>query len=176
MTSSRQSNDLAALARSAMAMVDPGYGSRRIPDQADEVFSHLVDRFSTLDKTQRTAFGISASPLLRAGLAAFGQRTATLAVRTHDASVLLPGLVGALFMAEEDWRDALPVLALVYRSGAMLGVDMERDIFLPARDLVGPRGREVIDGFLERSEDRRWPEVFGWTEGADEDGFLYTPQ
>lgn len=80
----------------------------------------------------------------------------------------------ALEAGTSDYRENLAVVALLHNSARKLS-DAPEMLFKTAAQLTGPRGAELLLGFLQRAPEARSIETFGFREGEGPMGFDYIP-
>jgi hypothetical protein len=97
-------------------------------------------------------------------------------VRESSRTDLWNGLVAKLIAAGVDFRDELPVMALLYNSAARLGENpgslLEEVVkTFPAAE----SGRKLFEMFLKRPDELKSIHSFGYSEGQGPHGFDYIP-
>jgi hypothetical protein len=151
-----------------------GYRSLPIPDRIDEDVAALL---STIGDDSR-AFGAYVALVEQLGLAdtllGFAERMASLGVRRGNLTHVWLGLVGvAVCMSVPvDYREALPVMALLYRSLERLDV-VPGPEFVDVARLGSEDVQRFVRTFLSRSDLPEIVERMWYTEGSDSDGFRF---
>lgn len=124
-----------------------GYLGVRVPHEFDDIVTSIVEEYRTNSPTGRRAMLDELSPRAAGVLSAYGQRMATMAVRTGSPESLRRGLIG-MGMADaalEDYRNNLIVLAAVNHAAAVLGRELGELVEEIAADLPEP----ALEGFRQ---------------------------
>jgi hypothetical protein len=150
-----------------------GYGPKPLPDPLDDLISTAIE-----DVTTQTGFEDALSAIAQFGTAevvnAFAARMASLAVREESVSTLRIG-IRALAMAASlirDYREVLPVAALLYRACSLIGA-VPAEEFSDAASLGDERATRLLRRFLERPDLERVVQAMGYIESSDADGFRF---
>jgi hypothetical protein len=149
-----------------------GYGQQPIPNERDEAITGMLEGYLSAPEDRRQEIRSSLSLSHANTLIAFSVRMASLAVRRLDSSCIRLGVLALLLARAKDTRDRLLVLPLHYRSAVKLEAD-PATIFRDAAAQTDGDGIEWITMFFLRKERNRQPEVMGYTESSDQDGFRY---
>jgi hypothetical protein len=100
-----------------------GYLRIRLPDERDSVVESVVRDYRSSTAAARSQILDAITPRVAGVLSAYGQRAASMAVRTQSVDTLMQGIVG-MGMADgrlDDYRNNLIVLAAVNHSADTLG-------------------------------------------------------
>ena len=106
-------------------------------------------------------------------LVAYAERMASLAVRRHDRSTLVKGLVALMLGGlDENRRESLMLLAPLEDSAARIGVDLT-ELFQEVSVVVGtPLDQNLMAWLMRDAEDRSLASM-GFDVGQDDSGFRY---
>ncbi|MGO1055274.1 hypothetical protein [Crossiella sp. CA198] len=106
-------------------------------------------------------------------LGTFAERAASIAVRHQDARELRAGLLAAAIALSVtgDFREELPVLALLYRAAEMIGNDPDLE-FSEICEKWSGLTREFVD-FPRRIPEDKTIQAMGYKEGDDKSGFRF---
>ncbi|MEU6378383.1 hypothetical protein [Streptomyces sp. NPDC046909] len=107
-------------------------------------------------------------------LSAYGQRMASMAVRTGALTDLRRGVVG-VGMAEgrlQDYRDNLFVLSAINDSASLIGTSLGK-VIDGLKDLLPPAGLAALRAFDRRVERDKSLEAFGLGRSGTGESFLY---
>lgn len=150
-----------------------GYGPAPIPCVIDEEVSDIVDFFYASDADDRQAMLAKMIAAHGFVLIAFAERMAARAIRENRPELITHGLAALRISANLVYfKEALPVVSLLYRSIQKLGLDA-RTVFGGAYGSEADDLGKVLDEFLCRSDEDRGIEAMGYIEGTDQDGFRY---
>lgn len=152
------------------------YWGCRLPSPSDARISEVCNLYMNANLTQRELLSSSLSQAAVFNLGAFSTRMAMLSVRQRSETLLLYGLV-ALIM-ELDWpdlpdvREVLMDLSIIYYSAAKL--DCAEALFQQAvQYAVRPFSRDIVLGYLKRTQENKRIEAMGWQEIAGPNGLIY---
>ena len=112
-----------------------GYLRIRLPHELDSVVVSVVEDYRGGADATRSQILDRITPRVAGVLSCYGQRAASMAVRTQSVDILMGGLI-AMGLADgrlEDYRSNLIVLAAVNHSADVLGRSMGELL-----DVVGP--------------------------------------
>jgi hypothetical protein len=147
--------------------------NRELPPEAIESIERLIDTFISADPmerediVERVEFPFAFVFQRYALLAAVG------AIRRNDPGLLSRGLIAlAISTAKTDWRDVLPLLALIYRSAVKLNLSPLK-LFHEAGQVALPSFRQLLDDFCARDEGARTIEFFHYKEVGEGANFAY---
>src|SRR5262245_24053367 len=151
-----------------------GYGHSRMPNPVDESVVQFITRYRDSDGEAQERIRSSLTEDYTAGLLAFAERMAVLAVRENDPERVLYGLLAiALEDFRVDQREDLLVLSLLLNSAIRIKADPEK-IFKQAAGSARPRVAEVMLQFLKNNKNKKKiVEQMGYKETTTEDGFDY---
>lgn len=115
----------------------------------------------------------SVSEKARQALAAYAERSASLAVRDNDSERLLRALVALVIGGlDQNSLDALMRMPVIEDAARRLGVE-PANLFEDAADIVGHPGSVNLMLWLARRPEDRTLESMGFEAGEDESGFRY---
>lgn len=110
------------------------------------------------------------SPFL---LVSFARDCAVLAVRIGTAALIRNGIIAlALEDRHSDWRDTLRTLPLLEHSAKRLGRNFA-EMCSSARSFMTGGFRDLLDGYLERTQEERALKCWGWREVESSGRFSY---
>lgn len=103
----------------------------------------------------------------------FAERMASYAVRTKSKEVILKGL-RAYVLQEKlgDFREGIPILALLYQASLKTGYPPDA-LFLEAAKLGDSNTVQLMSLFLKRDEGDKSLSSMGYIESSDKEGFRY---
>ncbi len=167
MTSEFDVPSLAILER----MANWGYRTWPLPHERDKEIGRLVDHLG------RRGFHGSGETLDEQHgrvLREFAERMASLAVRRRSPEDLRLGLLALALAASvsRDIRDEIVVMAPLWRSAEILGLDPVSE-FTAAGEAVDGLGGQQLLSFAARSPRDRSLQAMGYIESSDEGGFRY---
>jgi hypothetical protein len=150
-----------------------GYGNLPIPCAIDDEVHALVAHLVALDPAGRRDLLSRMTQRHGYALLAFAERMAALAVREVRPELVDIGLSAAAISADlVDFRDALMVLSLLYRSAEKLGLDPSA-AFAKVESFGNQYFDECIRRFPHRAEADRSIQAMGYVESEDQEGFRY---
>ena len=150
-----------------------GWGTLPIPQPLDFEITDLLESWMKLNSSQREEAARQISHEQRWSLLAYGERMASLSVRTSDAKLIHLGLVAVGIDGwRGDWRDNLLIVSLLYDAANRIGVD-PGPIFENAAALLADRAASGIREYLLRPTEKKTIKVMGYIAGSDSDGFRY---
>lgn len=150
-----------------------GYGPKTIPCERDDEIQKLIRVWMEANAETRSELVSKITNQHCGTLLAFGERTASRAVRQHHKQDVIDGLIALnLAQREADEREILIALSLLFRSAVIVAGD-PKSIFDEAKKYFDNNFLTIIDEFLKRSEEDKSIDVMGFIEGADEDGFRF---
>lgn len=166
--------DAAELVATLRGFDTVGYGGRPIPVPLDSAMTALISRYRALPVDQRTIFRESLQVVDGRALSAYAERMASLAVRTGSLETVLSGVIalGLSESTEEDWRETVMVLSVLFRSVEKLGGD-PRELFRTAGRVLNAGAAAHLLLYTRRAPENRQIEVMGYVETIDESGFIY---
>ncbi len=149
-----------------------GYIGWPLPCERDREVAEVVDRLG-----RESEPGERRVPLNRehgVTLCTFAERMASLAVRRHSPEDLRLGLLALALAASvsRDIRDEIVVMAPLWRSAEILGLDPVSE-FTAAGEAVDGLGGQQLLSFAARSPRDRSLQAMGYIESSDEGGFRY---
>ena len=147
------------------------YASGRVPGPRDDEISDLISTVASRSDFDNLASGIDLA--IARILNMYAKRSASLAVRTGDASWVRLGLVAALLSSTvEDYREIARTNSLLFRAAELVGADPVQ-LFESAAAVASSEEAEVARLFAHADESARSISVMGYTEGSDSDGFRF---
>jgi hypothetical protein len=147
------------------------YFKQPISSELDEKISSYIAELISLERGQLEAFLEKIADDNARVLGLYAERMATLAVRSNSVEPIINGLVALLIYARtEDPRDVLLVLSLLH-DAAIKTAGSARKIFDEVGSVIG--GVELLNGFLNRSDEDKSIGAMGYEESKSEEGFLY---
>ncbi|WP_261994374.1 MULTISPECIES: hypothetical protein [unclassified Streptomyces] len=151
-----------------------GYLRVRIPHELDnQVEASLCAYMDSPESIRRTTID-DVNGHVAAVFSAYGQRMASIAVRTRSVEALGRGLV-AVGLAEghlDDPRDNLFVLAAVNDAASLIGTSLHR-LIIDKQGLLPSDGLAGIQDFDRRKTSEKSIESMGIRRVGDEQSFLY---
>ncbi len=148
-----------------------GYINQPIPCALDEPVAWLVDTFLALDEETRGAIIDCVSQRVSQTVACHGIRRATNSVREQTSAGLEDAAVAVVFDAGKfDWRENVIDMSLVHHCGSRAGADAD-DVFERAAQRLSGEARDLLAGFVRRTEENKRIEVMGYEEHEGPDGF-----
>lgn len=150
------------------------YGrNRAAPSDRDEEIKQIMLRFMN---AQSSAHAVSLMGVGRGHgdvLLTFAERIAPVAVNRRSVEDLRSGLTAvALAYQITDWRDALAVLALLYRAAELITGDANAELAIVAHQLDGKSG-QILRDFANRPPAAKSITGFNYSEGRDNNGFYF---
>jgi hypothetical protein len=150
-----------------------GYGPAPIPDPRDDLVGKFLDQIESGGPAAVASHLASASERGRRVFRAYGERMASLAVRRHDAGLLVRAVVAIVLGGlDQNALEALMVMPLVENSARLLGTNLA-NIFEKASGIVGHPGSVNLMVWLTRAPEDRTIASMGFVESSDEGGFRY---
>jgi len=150
-----------------------GYGRQPIPSSIDDKVRELMTSLEAMDTQARhTTLSIME---VRHGfvLLAYAERMASLSVRTKKKELIVSALSALAIGAKLVYfKEAMPVMSLLYRSIEKLDLNPQNILFSPG-SFADQQFSEFAKGFLSRSDEDRSIEAMGYVENSDSDGFCY---
>ena len=142
-----------------------------IPSPRDRVIARLIDSLS--DEVAVDSAATELPPGHATVLGAYAQRMAALAVRERSPAFLWSGLraVALATAHQEDRRDLIIVLALLWRSAEHLQLEPAAEFTAAARSF-GRYGEEIA-GFARREPQDRTLEAMRYAEVGEGQEFRY---
>jgi hypothetical protein len=151
-----------------------GYLRVKLPHPLDAEVEAVVTAYAAGPASTRQALINGLDARAAAVLSAYGQRMASVAVRTRSVDVLRRGVV-AVALAEghlDEPRDNLFVLVAVNDSASLIGTSLAR-VIDDVKGLLPPVGLAALQEFEQYRESDKSLEAMGIRRsGADQD-FLY---
>jgi hypothetical protein len=149
--------------------------NRSMPEFVEPLLLDIVKSFSSSSESQRrqmlTMMSLRASDVF----GWYARKLAGQAVRNQSVNDLSNGLVALAIAAPNgDMRDLFSPLALLYRSA----VELKQDpaiLFDAVSRLTTEPGRKLFKSFLNRPENLKSIDVFGFSKGTGPLGFDYVP-
>jgi hypothetical protein len=139
----------------------------------DTEITQLLEVWTRLSPSQRSAAALQISGEQRQTLLAYGERMASLSVRNSDATLIHYGLLGVGIDGwQSDWRDNVTIVSLLYDAANRIGEE-PRAIFESTAALLADKPASAIRRFLLRSAEDKSLAVMGYIVGTDLDGFRY---
>ncbi len=162
---------LAALSALLDRTMSSAYYKQAIPSEIDEQIGDVLVRLSSCDEDELVSVAGGIAGGQARVLSLFAERMASLAVRKNSPNPIRKGLAALMIVARtEDVREVLLVLSLLH-DAAMKVTGSAKELFADAGALFG--GAELLNGYLERSDEDKRIQVMGYEESETEDGFLY---
>jgi hypothetical protein len=151
-----------------------GYGHSRMPNSVDDAVAGFLDEYCSTNPETRETTRSSLTPDYSAGLLAFAERMAVLAVRENNPHRVFSGLLAiALEDFRVDQREDLLVLSLLLNSAIKIKADPD-DLFDRAAACSRPHVGEVLLQFLKNNrKKKKIVEQMGYKEIMTQDGFDY---
>src|SRR5215471_11939572 len=152
-----------------------GYGHSRMPNSVDDSVARFLDEYGGMSTETRESVRSSLTPDYSAGLLAFAERMAVLAVRENNPDRVLSGLLAIVLEDfRVDQREDLLVLSLLLNSAIKIKADPD-DLFNRAAACARRHVAEVLLQFLKNNKKKKKiVEQMGYKETTTEDGFDYT--
>ena len=153
-----------------------GYAGRPIPDGSDGPVEALLAAYVAIADEPGSVPELSVSQHLARVLVVFGERMATLALRTRDEEPLRRGLLAVgLAAGQDDERDILVVLPLFRHAADWLRVEPAK-AYLDVRRHVPQEGREFLDELVRDGRQRPGIKEIGLRSTAGRRGTALCPQ
>jgi hypothetical protein len=149
------------------------YGPAPIPDPRDREVEEFVNSLIAGGPKRvaevKSVIGLHGKRVL----AAYAERMATGAVRTHDPTLLERALVALVLGGlDNNERESLMVMAPIEDSANRIGVDVE-DLFQRVSRTVGPQGTVSLVSWLSRKPENRSLASMRFVPSQDSGGFRY---
>jgi hypothetical protein len=150
-----------------------GYGPAPLPNSRDDLVDRFIDEAVAGGPAVVAGFVKSASESGRRVLRAYAERMASLAVRRHEASLLVRATVAIVIGGlDQNALEALMVMPLIENSARLLGADLA-SIFEESAAVVAHPGSVNLMVWLTRAPQDRTIAAMGFVESSDKDGFRY---
>lgn len=150
-----------------------GYGRAPIPDRRDEELDRYVQSLRSGGPPSVAAALRQVSEGGRRVLRAYGERSASRAVRTRSVDQLVSGLVAVVVGGlDQNALEALMPMALIEDAGLRIGAEPD-GYFGDAADIVGHPGSVNLMVWLTRKPEDRSVEAMGFVASEDGSGFRY---
>lgn len=147
------------------------YYKQPIPSEIDEKISLVVADLMSLDNEQLESIIANVSGDNARVLGLYAERMASLAVRNNGVEPLKKGLFALLIYARtEDPKEVLLVLSLLHDAAIKIA-GTAQNIFDEVGSMIG--AADLLNGFLNRSDEDKSIDAMGYEESQNEDGFLY---
>lgn len=144
-----------------------------IPQRLDFEITELLQDWAELDGSERMSIAQQISDERLRRLLTYGERMASLAVRTSNPRLIYYGLLAiGIGDCRGDWRDNLLIVPLHYNAAVRIGV-APPEIFESAAHVLPDQSANALRGFLRRSAEDRSLATMGYVAGSDADGFRY---
>ena len=162
---------LASLLELLKLALSSQYYKQPISSEIDEKISSVIADLISLDTWQLESIMENVSGDNARVLGLYAERMASLAVRKNSIEPVKNGLVALLIYAQtEDPRDVLLVLSLLHDAAIKTAGTAGR-VFDEVGSVIG--GAELLNGFLNRSDEDKSIDAMGYKESNNEEGFLY---
>ncbi len=147
------------------------YAPQGIPGPRDDEISNLISTLVSRSDFDNLASGIDLT--IGRILNMYAKRSASLAVRTGDASWIRLGLIAALLSSTvEDFREIARTNSLLFRAAELVDADPVQ-LFESAAAVASSAEAETARLFAHADQSARSISVMGYTEGSDSDGFRF---
>ncbi len=142
-----------------------------IPSDGDRQIGQVVEKLRRVDPAQLNSIRYQHYD---DALIGFAERMATLAVRRQSRKDLNNGVAAACLAASitDDVREVLLILAPLWHSAGLLGLDARHEFLAVAEELDGDGGK-VLEAFTHRTPETQSLEAMRYVASEDEDGFVY---
>ena len=146
---------------------------RDLPPDVIESIGQLTDAFSRTNPREREEIVERVQAPFRFIFGRYAFCVAQEAIRRNDPSLVKQGLIAlAIENTFRDWRDTLPILALLFRSACKLNLNAS-GLFYETAQIACPPCRRLLEGFMDRDESARTIESFRYKEVGEGDTFAY---
>ena len=149
------------------------YGPAPIPDPRDEPVRRFVEAALEGGPAAVELAVATATDPGRNVLRAFGERSASVAVRTGDRHELLLGagaiVIGGLALGG---HEAMMSMSLIDDAAIRLGIDLP-ELFEELSPRVGNQAVVALVRWLTRKPEERTPAIMGFAASEDSGGFRY---
>jgi hypothetical protein len=151
-----------------------GYLGVKLPHALDAEVEAIVTAYMTASPSVRDTIVSDVHGRVAGVLSAYGQRMASVAVRTGDIDALRRGVVatGLTGGRLEDPRDNLFVLAAVNDSASLLGTTLQ--VIDDVKGLLPPAGVAGLQQFSQYEDSEKSIEAFHIRRCGSGQDFLYT--
>jgi len=150
-----------------------GSGNLPIPSKLDSQYADFIYCYMELDEKNRDNLRKALTVKHTSFFLGFARRMASYAVRKKSEKEIYRGLGAIFFQAGiGDSREDIIIYTLLYDAALKIGAEPDSLFLKAAKDFNYSQVSE-IHKFLKRSDIDKTPEVMGYIEGADKDGFLY---
>lgn len=145
----------------------------KLPHHVTESIEQLTDAFLVASSTGREEIVQRVQGQFRFIFESYAYYAAQEAIRENNPALVKRGLIALTIQnTSRDWRDTLPILAFLYRSGRKLNMDAS-GLFHEVAQTACPAFRGFLEDFLNRDETSRTIESFHFKETGEEDTFAY---
>jgi hypothetical protein len=152
-----------------------GYGHSRMPNSVDESVVRFLDEYRDASPEIQERLRSSLTPDYSAGLLAFVERMAVLAVRENNPDRVLYGLLAiALEDFRVDQREDLLVLSLLLNSAIRIKADPDALFNQAAASARKPVAEALLQFLKNNKKKKKIVEQMGYKETMTAEGFDYT--
>jgi hypothetical protein len=139
-----------------------GYLLIRLPSELDDVVARVVAAYQSSSPAEQATLIGAVSGRVAGVLSCYGQRMASIAVRSRSEDALRSGLmaVGMGIAKLDDWRDSLYPLAALNHAATTIGSDLSQLVNQVASDLPDAAVSSVR-AFVARSDRGKSLEAMG---------------
>lgn len=150
---------------------DSEYYKQPIASDIDQKLREIFSKLRLLKSADlETVFEIITSENARV-LELFAERMASLSVRQNRVDPAKDGLLALLICSRAgDSRDIVMILSLLHDAVIKIG-GSAREVFRGVSSVLG--GSDLMNEFLERSEEDKAIDSMGYEESKNEEGFIY---
>jgi len=146
--------------------------SRELPPAAVAAVEDLIGVFEAAGSAEREAITQRVDRSFAFVFERYAHTCAVESVRRNDASLIKRGLLAlALENAKVDWRDTLPVAALLHNSALKLKMDTG-GLFADIEEIAQPPIRGILSSYREPTESRTI-ESYHYKESGQGGSFTY---
>lgn len=150
------------------------YYQAPLPSAQDAAFSQMSEAYQRLTPAAREAAALALTPEQVNWLSTYAYRMAMLSVRQENLRHLHNGLVAMLLaQPNDDWRESLMTLTLLYRSAELLGVGAAAFEAAAPFAPTGLARQQLLSFITAPVEAKGGVEDMGWQEFTGPHGLVY---